>query len=81
MALLTTPLMGCQMKVKIDRELYIGVSNCVAIAPTVFKLDKEYKAVVLDTASVNEQTILEAAESCPENAITVEDDQGNQLYP
>jgi hypothetical protein len=24
---------------------------------------------------------MEAAESCPENAIIVEDDEGNQLYP
>ena len=69
------------MKVKVDRELCIGVSNCVAIAPTVFELDAENKAVVLDPASVNEQTILEAAESCPQDAIIVEDDQGNQLYP
>jgi ferredoxin len=69
------------LKVKVDRELCIGVSNCVAIAPTVFELDAENKAVVLDPASVNEQTILEAAESCPQDAIIVEDDQGNQLYP
>ncbi len=69
------------MKVKVDRELCIGVSNCVAIAPTVFKLDDENKAVVLDTNSVDEQTIMEAAESCPQNAIIVEDDEGNQLYP
>ena len=69
------------MKVKVDRELCIGVGNCVAIAPTVFKLDDENKAVVLDPTSVDEQTILEAAESCPENAIIVEDDRGNQLYP
>jgi ferredoxin len=27
------------MKVKVDRDLCIGVSNCVAIAPSVFKLD------------------------------------------
>ena len=69
------------MKVKVDRELCTGVSNCVAIAPTVFKLDDENKAVVLDPASVDEQTILEAAESCPENAIIVDDDEGHQLYP
>ncbi len=69
------------MKVKVDRELCIGISNCVAIAPTVFKLDDENKAVVLDPNSVDEHTVLEAAESCPENAIIVEDDQGNQLYP
>jgi len=69
------------MKVKVDRELCIGVSNCTAIAPTVFKLDDEDKAVVLDPSSVDEQTILEAAESCPQNAIIIEDDEGNQLYP
>ena len=69
------------MKVKIDRDLCIGVSNCVAIAPTVFKLDEDNKAVVLDPSSVDEQTLLEAAESCPENAITIEDDEGQQLYP
>ena len=69
------------MKVKVDRELCIGVSNCVAIAPTVFKLDDQNKAVVLDAGSVDEETLIEAAESCPENAIIVEDNEGNQLYP
>ena len=69
------------MKVRVDRGLCTGVSNCVVIAPTVFKLDNENKAVVLDPASVDEQTIMEAAESCPQNAIIVEDDEGNQLYP
>jgi len=69
------------MKVKVDGELCSGVSNCVAIAPTVFKLDDQNKAVVLDPDSVDEETLIEAAESCPENAITVEDDEGNQLYP
>ena len=69
------------MKIKIDRELCIGVGNCVAIAPTVFKLDDKNKAVVLAPSRVDEETLMEAAESCPENAITVEDDEGNQLYP
>jgi len=72
---------GGTMKVKVDRDLCIGVSNCVAIAPTVFKLDDEEKAIVLDPASVDDDTLLEAAESCPENAIIIEDDEGNQLYP
>jgi ferredoxin len=69
------------MKVRVDRELCIGVGNCVVIAPTVFKLDDQNKAVVLDPGSVDEDTLMEAAESCPENAIIVEDDDGNQLYP
>jgi ferredoxin len=69
------------MKVKVDRELCSGVSNCVAIAPTVFELDGQNKAVVLDPGSVNEETLMEAAKSCPTNAIILEDDDGNQLYP
>jgi ferredoxin len=69
------------MKVKIDRELCIGVSNCVALAPTVFRLDDQNKVVVVDSASVDEETLMEAAKSCPENAIIIEDDDGNQLYP
>ena len=69
------------MKVKVDRGLCTGVSNCVAIAPTVFKLDDENKAVVLSPNSADEETIMEAAKSCPQNAIIVEDCEGNQLYP
>ena len=69
------------MKVIIDRNLCIGISNCVAIAPTVFRLDAEGKAIVRDTSSVDENTILEAAKSCPVVAITIEDDAGHQLYP
>jgi ferredoxin len=69
------------MKVKVDRELCSGVSNCVAFAPTVFKLDDQNKAVVLDPSSVDKETLVEAAESCPENAIILEDDEGSQLYP
>ncbi len=69
------------MKVKVDRDTCIGVGNCVAFAPTVFKLDDENKAVVLDVASADEKTIMEAAESCPVSAIIIEDDNGNQLYP
>ena len=69
------------MKVTVNRDLCIGVSNCVAIAPTVFKLDDESKAVVLASSSVDNDTLLEAAESCPQNAIIIEDDEGNQLYP
>ena len=69
------------MKVRVDRDLCIGVGNCVVLAPTVFKLDEENKAVVLDPSSVEDDTLLEAAESCPEDAIVIEDDEGRQLYP
>ena len=69
------------MKVWVDKELCIGIGNCVAVAPTVFELNEENKANVLNSNSVDDNTILEAAESCPQNAIIVEDDAGNQVYP
>ncbi len=69
------------MRIRVDRELCVGLGNCVAVAPDVFELDAENKAVVRDTASTDEDTILEAARSCPRNAIILEDDAGNQVYP
>jgi len=69
------------LQVRVDRDLCIGVGNCVAFAPTVFKLDEENKAVVLNPSSVDNDTLLEAAESCPEQAIIIENDEGQQLYP
>ena len=69
------------MKVRVDRDLCIGVGNCVAFAPTVFALDEQKKAVVLDASSVDEDTLLEAAKSCPEAAIILEDEEGLQLFP
>jgi ferredoxin len=69
------------MKVKVDRDLCIGVSNCVAIAPSVFALDEQNKVFILDPKSVGDKILLDAAESCPEKAIIIENDEGHQLYP
>ncbi len=69
------------MKVRIDRNLCNGLGNCVALAPTVFELDEEDKAVVLDPATVSDDALLEAAESCPYDAIIILDNEGNQVYP
>jgi ferredoxin len=69
------------MKVRVDRELCTGVGNCVALAPKVFKLDEKNKAVAAENPSVEEQVLWDAAQSCPENAIILEDDEGHQLYP
>ena len=69
------------MKVKVDRGLCIGIGNCVVAAPKVFKLDQQNKAVATDGSSANDQLLWDAAQSCPENAIILEDDEGRQLYP
>jgi ferredoxin len=60
------------MKVRVDRDLCIGAGNCAALAPTVFELD---------SPSVDDDILLEAAENRPENAIILEDEYGHQVYP
>jgi ferredoxin len=69
------------MKVIVDRDLCQGIGNCVAIAPGVFQLDKQNKAVATDIESASQEKIREAAESCPLDAIVLEDDEGEQIYP
>ncbi len=69
------------MKVRVDRDTCVGIGNCVAIAPSVFRLDSENKAVVLDPASVKDDVLLSAAESCPVRAIILENESGDQVFP
>lgn len=81
-------------KVKVDRDLCIGAATCVAIAPNTFELDSEGKAVIKKKDSsltsdfvkyedINdaEENILNAAKSCPVNAIVIVeiDEQGNEI--
>jgi ferredoxin len=69
-------------KVVVDRNLCIGAAPCTTVAPDAFELDDEGKAVVKPGwTNVEGKTILEAAESCPVNAILVYDDTGAQIYP
>ena len=69
------------MRVRIDREKCVSAGNCVVTAPTVFILDDDEKAVLLDIESVDEDTLREAAELCPTEAIVLESDEGEQIYP
>ena len=68
-------------KVEVDRELCIGAAPCVTVAPAVFQLDDENKAVVIDEKGADDETILLAAQSCPVQAIILYDEEGKQIYP
>ena len=69
------------MNIRVDRELCGGAGKCVALASSVFKHDEENKAVVIDASSMDIDAMFEVAESCPNNAIIIESDEGFQLYP
>lgn len=69
------------LRVRIDRERCIGSENCVASAPSVFRIDAENKAVLLDPGTVDVESLLLVAEICPTEAIILEDGEGNQIFP
>jgi ferredoxin len=69
------------MFVRVNKELCIGLGNCVVIAPTVFRMNTSNIAVVTDPTSVANDKLWEAAESCTAEAIILEDDSGNMVFP
>lgn len=74
--------MGKITKIVIDRNTCIGAATCYAIAPKAFNIDADNKAVLLGTWNEHDlKTLMEAAESCPVNAIFLYDENGQQVWP
>jgi ferredoxin len=83
-------------KITVDRNLCIGAASCVAVAPGVFELDSENKAVILKNNGTSDSgpveygvlrdkadhdTLMLAAQSCPTKAIILHDEEGKQIFP
>jgi ferredoxin len=69
------------MQIRILRSECCGNAVCTEIAPDVFALDSKNKAIVLDPEAMAPATLIEAAEACPCQAIVIEDDDGNTVFP
>jgi ferredoxin len=70
------------LTMRIDQDLCIGAATCIAIAPKAWTLNDEAKAIILDTASdETDETLIEAAKSCPVMAIFITDENGQQIFP
>ena len=69
------------MQIRILRHECCGNAECVELVPDVFALDSKNKAIVLDPEAASKERLLEAAEACPCQAIVIEDDEGNPLFP
>ncbi len=63
------------LRARVDRQRCIGAGTCITLAPTAFDwLKGEFlKADVVDTGSVDEEQLREAAFSCPTAAIIIEE--------
>ena len=57
-------------RVEVDGEACMGSGMCAALLPDVFELSGSYARVRVDEVGENE-TVLDAADSCPAMAITV----------
>lgn len=55
-----------------DRDTCVGSGWCVNVAGGTFSLDAASKVVVGDPDAVEAEDLLEAEDSCPVSAITVE---------
>ena len=72
---------GKKYKVTVLRDKCIGAASCVAIAPKVFQLDGEQKAIVISQDELDDMKLL-AAQSCPTAAIVITDvATGEQVWP
>jgi ferredoxin len=68
-------------RILVNRELCESNAECVSLAPAVFELDDEDICVVLDPEGARSKRILLAARACPVDAITLIDDDGEQVWP
>ncbi len=59
------------LHIHIDRTACRGAAECFFRAPKTFELDDEGKASVRDPREDDDETVLSAARSCPNFAISV----------
>lgn len=62
-------------KINVNKDTCIGCGTCVAIASNTFDMNSENKAEVKKVDGDDKETIKTAAESCPVNAISIEEDK------
>jgi ferredoxin len=78
---MSEPATAQGLHIEVDRELCFGFGDCVATAPRVFALDEHNVAIVIDADGAAPDLIVEAAQNCPVDAITITDADGVQIYP
>ena len=62
------------MKFEVDKEACIGCGACTSIAPDVFEIgDDGLAEVVKDNIGEEKEDVIDASESCPTEAIEVEE--------
>jgi ferredoxin len=69
------------LRVRIDRGLCVGFSDCIESAPEAFSLGADGVVVFTGPETVEKERLLSACDVCPVDAITVWDEAGRQIVP
>lgn len=69
------------LRIRIDRDLCVGFGDCIEAAPDAFKLDEAGIVVFVSPEAVERGELVRASDTCPVDAITVWDAEGQQLAP
>ncbi|MEU2620891.1 ferredoxin [Streptomyces sp. NPDC054813] len=74
--------MGDRWHVEVDRSICIGSAQCVNRATGAFRLDSAMQSHPVDPETDANGRILDAAENCPVEAITITLlDSGEPVFP
>ncbi|MEZ4520972.1 MAG: ferredoxin [Thermomicrobiales bacterium] len=71
----------CGLRITVDHDQCIGIGSCEVIAAGLFRLNGERVAELIGDAEVSREEVLEAAMECPVEAISVETEEGEIVWP
>ncbi len=62
------------MKIRVDEDICVGDETCVSICPEVFEMHDDVAVTIVEEVPPEfEEACREAAESCPVEAIIIEE--------
>lgn len=68
--------------VRVDRLLCVGFGDCIEIAPRLWEFDDEGIVTFKDPLpEIDRDRLIASCDSCPVDALTAHDTDGNQLAP
>jgi ferredoxin len=68
--------------VRIDRNACIATGNCMKVAKNIFEFDSEQICSFRShERTVDRERLIEACRVCPVDALTVIDEDGDQIVP